>query len=150
MYLPPDDRPHYVCWSDETKEAFTPKYWNGIWGWYNRESGLQHVATYLRALDISKFDPKAPPPKTAAFWAIVDASRAPEDAELQDVLDAIENPDAVTLTKIITYAQGGLLEWLTDRKNRRTFSHRMEACGYVRVRNDTAKDGLWKINDKRK
>ena len=34
-------------------------------------------------------DPKAPPPKTPAFWDIVDASRAPEDAELADVIDAL-------------------------------------------------------------
>ena len=43
-------------------------------------------------LDISSFDPKAPPPKTPAFWAIVDASRVPEDAELADVLDRLGNP----------------------------------------------------------
>jgi hypothetical protein len=27
--------------------------------------------------------------------------------------------------------------------------HRLEQCGYVPVRNDGAKDGLWKINGKR-
>src|SRR5262249_53573724 len=47
---------------------------------------------------------KAPPPKTAAFWAIVDASRAPEDAELADVLDALGNPPAVTLSQIVARA----------------------------------------------
>jgi hypothetical protein len=34
------------------------------------------VAAYLATLDISTFDPKAPPPKTDAFWAIVDANHA--------------------------------------------------------------------------
>ena len=43
-----------------------------------------------RRARISAFDPKAPPPKTAAFWDIVDANRAPEDAELADVLDQDE------------------------------------------------------------
>jgi hypothetical protein len=51
--------------------------------------GIGHVAAYLAALDLAPFDAKAPPPKTAAFWAIVDAHRAPEDAELADVLDSI-------------------------------------------------------------
>jgi hypothetical protein len=32
------------------------------------------------------FNPKAPPHKTAAFWDIVDANRAPEDGELADLL----------------------------------------------------------------
>ena len=59
--------------------------------------GDRHVAAYLAELDISAFDPKAPPPKTPAFWDIVDANRAPEDAELADVLDEMGNPDAVTL-----------------------------------------------------
>ena len=53
---------------------------------------LIHVAAYLASLDISGFDPKAPSPKTPAFWDIVDANRAPEDAELADVLDRMGNP----------------------------------------------------------
>jgi hypothetical protein len=39
--------------------------------------------------------------------------------------------------------------WLRDRKNRRVIPHRLEKCGYVQVRNDTAKDGLWKVNGTR-
>jgi monoamine oxidase len=31
---------------------------------------------YLSQLDITAFDPKMPPPKTAAFWSIVDPNRA--------------------------------------------------------------------------
>jgi Family of unknown function (DUF5906) len=148
IYLPADDRRHYVAWSEKKKEEFTPKYWNEMWGWYHK-GGLQHVAAYLRTLDLSGFDPKAPPPKTRAFWDIVNASRAPEDAELQDVLDAMKNPTVVTLAQVKMRAQGELLEWLADRKNRRLIPHRMESCGYLPVHNGGAKDGLWKINDKR-
>jgi hypothetical protein len=143
IYLPSDDRRHYVCWSEKKKEEFSPEYWSGMWGWYHREHGLQHVAAFLRTLDVSEFDPKAP------FWAIVDASRAPEDAELADVLDDMKNPEAVTLAQVTVRANGGLLEWLLDRKNRRTIPHRMEGCDYMPVRNDAAKDGLWKISGKR-
>jgi hypothetical protein len=39
--------------------------------------------------------------------------------------------------------------WLDDRKNRRQIPHRMEAVGYVAVRNDGAKDGLWKVGGAR-
>ena len=91
IYLPADDRRHFVAWSDLTKDDFTKDYWNSLWGWY-ANGGACHVAAYLAELDLSGFDPKAPPPKTAAFWAIVDASRAPEDAELADVLDRLGNP----------------------------------------------------------
>ena len=34
IYLPADDRRHYVAWSQRTKEEFTPEYWNKLWGWY--------------------------------------------------------------------------------------------------------------------
>ena len=73
------------------KKNFTPDYWNELWSWYD-DGGFGHVAAYLTELDISGFDPKAPPPKTAAFWDIVGASSAPEDAELADVIDALGQP----------------------------------------------------------
>src|SRR5262249_41096740 len=139
IYLPADDRRHYVAWSTRTKEDFTADYWTKLWGWYHNGG----IAAYLATLD-SAFDPKAPPPKTAAFWDIVDAGRAPEDAELADVFDEMGNPDAVTLAQIKTAASGGVLDWLQDRKNRRAIPHRMENCGYVSVGNDAAKDRLWK------
>jgi hypothetical protein len=105
IYLPADDRRHFVAWSDRVKEDFPAAYWNGLWDWYAR-GGFRHVAAYLAELDISDFDPKAPPPKTPAFWDIVDANRAPEDAEPADVLDEMENPDATTLSQLVSAAMG--------------------------------------------
>ena len=103
LYLPADDRRHYVAWSDLTAADFADGYWNSLWGWYG-SGGEEDVAAYLSELDISGFDPKAPPPKTPAFWAIVDANRAPEEAELADVLDKLGRPDALTLTDVISEA----------------------------------------------
>jgi hypothetical protein len=149
IYLPADDRRHYVCWSDCTKADFTEMYWNGLWGWYERE-GFGHVAAYLAGLDLSGFDPKAPPPKTEAFWAIVDANRPPEDAELADILDTIGNPDATTILRIAEAAPDAeLAGWIRDRKNRRVIPHRLEKVGYVPVRSEYADDGLWKLYGKR-
>jgi hypothetical protein len=148
IFLPPDDRRHYVAWSNHTKEDFTPEYWNQLWGWY-RDGGFEHVAAYLAELDISSFDPKAPPPKTPAFWDIVNASHAPEDAELADVLDAMKNPNAVTLLQLIAAATGEVAEWLMERRNRRSIPHRLERSGYVSVRNPNSKDGLWMVQKKR-
>jgi hypothetical protein len=88
IFLPADDRRHYVAWSELTKDDFAPDYWAKLWSWYDR-GGDRNVSAYLAALDLSGFDPKAPPPKTEVFWDIVDANRAPEDAELADVIDAL-------------------------------------------------------------
>jgi hypothetical protein len=150
IYLPADDRRHYLAWSELTKDDFTPDYWIKLWHWYNAEDGDRHVAAYLAELDLSGFDPKAPPPKTYAFWDVVNASRAPEDAELADVLDDLGNPAVVTLTEIINKAPYEFQEYLKNRKNRRTIPHRLEDCGYTAFYNDDANDGLWRINDKRR
>lgn len=146
IYLPADDRRHFVAWSELDKADFDTEYWNGLWGWYNR-GGDRAVAAYLAQLDLAEFDPNAP--KTPAFWDIVDANRAPEDGELADVIEEINSPDAFTLDRIKNQAVGDFGMWIRDRRNRRNIPHRLEQCGYTPVRNEYATDGLWKINKRR-
>jgi uncharacterized protein DUF5906 len=149
IYLPPDDRRHYVAWSNRKKDEFPKEYFPELWGFY-AEGGTEHVAAFLLEYDLSGFDPFAPPPKTAAFWDIVGVNQAPEDAELADVLDALGNPDAVTVAMLQAKATGEAAIWLMDRKNRRAMPHRLERCGYVSVRNgDAPSHGMWTINNKR-
>jgi DNA polymerase III delta prime subunit len=149
IYLPSDDRRHYVAWSTLSKEDFPADYWQKIYGWYS-EGGMSNVAAYLAGLDLSDFDPKAPPPKTAAFWEIVDSNRSQDDSDLADVLDVLGNPEAVTLGMITQRADDAFRAWLLDRKNRRQIPHRLETAGYVPVRNDADKhDGQWKVAGKR-
>ena len=120
-----DDRRHFVAWTEFTKDDFTERYWNELYAWYDKGDGYRHVAAYLGELDISRFNPKAPPLKTTAFWSVVDAGRAPEDAELADALDKLGEPDAVTLSMIAKRADGALGDWLQERKNSRQMPHRM-------------------------
>src|SRR5262249_46325182 len=148
IFLPSDDRRHYVAWSDLTKEDFTEQYWCDLWDWYEHD-GYEHIAAYLSGLDLSSFNPKAPPQKTEAFWAIVNASRAPEEGELADILDRLGNPAAVTISSMLGQADGEFALWLRDRRNRRAIPHRLESCGYVPVRNPHAKDGHWRVGGTR-
>ena len=161
VYLPPNDRRTYVAWSDAQSTDFVKTFWTDFWNWYGA-GGLEDVVAYLAEFDLSKFDPKAPPRKTEAFWQIVGAGAAPENSELADILDALgaeekvkdaegnpRGPVVTTLGKVLGKAQGDLFEWLNDRKNRRVLPHRFEACGYAAVRNPDAKDGLWVIGAKR-
>jgi Family of unknown function (DUF5906) len=46
IFLPADDRRHFVAWCDLTKDDFTPAYWKELWGWYEN-GGYGHVAAYL-------------------------------------------------------------------------------------------------------
>ncbi len=145
VYLSADDRRHFVAWSELVQSSFEDGYWARLWHWYC-DGGDRHVAAYLAQLDLGAFDPKAPPRKTAAFWEIVDASRSPEDAEMQDAIDALASPDVLTLDRIANSASPSFAEYLRDRKNARRIPHRLESCGYVAVRNDSSKDGRWKVN----
>jgi hypothetical protein len=145
IYLPANDRRHYVAWSDLKEQDFKDGYWAELWGYYD-QGGDRDVAAYLAEFDLSGFDPKAPPRKTPAFWAIVDANRAPEASELADVLDGLGNPSVTTLRRVQNAATGEFETFLKDRRNRRQIPHRFEQCGYVPVRNDAAKDGYWVID----
>jgi hypothetical protein len=147
IFLPEDDRRHYVAWSELTKESFDKGYWQRLWGWYH-SGGIGHVAAFLAARSISGFQPKTPPPKTAAFWDIVASNSAPEDAELSDAIEQLGAPSALTLTAIAEVAESSFSEWLRDRKNSRRVPHKMEECGYRSVRNPNSKSGRWKVDGK--
>lgn len=161
LYLPADDRRHYVAWSILTKGDFDEKYWTNIWAWYHG-GGFNHVAAYLMAYDISAFDPKAPPPKTEAFWAIVETNRVRESTDFADAIEALGAvdpntgdlvlPKAITLTEIADAAMKrnnyDFVKFLDDRKNSRAIPHRMSENDYSPVRHKTRKDGLWKIGKK--
>jgi hypothetical protein len=73
-YLPADDCRHYVGWSNLSRD-----YWSDLYRWYDK-GGVGHVAAFLHTFDLSGFDPKAPPRNAPAFWSIVSANEAPEDA----------------------------------------------------------------------
>jgi hypothetical protein len=153
IYLPADDRRHYVTWSNVKAASFSERHWIEFWKWYEN-GGLGHVAAYLRTLDISDFDPRAPAPRTSAFWEIVNANRSTEDAELADLFDRLKNPPAVTLDAVIDAATQAsmfsIVEWLHDRKNLRAIPIRFEKCGYGSVHNSDAKDGQFVIQGRRK
>jgi hypothetical protein len=168
IYLPAGDRRHLAAWSELDPTTLPAGYFDAFHRWLDLEQGSAHVAAYLHAVDLAGFNPNAPPPKTEWFWSIVDAGRAPEESELSTLLDAMsacpgeaEWPEAVTLAQLVAAerdrsgwipengSKNDFASWLDDRKNRRQIPHRMEAVGYVAVRNDGAKDGLWKVGGAR-
>ena len=116
---------------------------------------------YLAQFDLSRLRPQGLAAETAAWHAIVDANRAPEDAEMADALDSLNESrsrhnetvpaPAHHLTDIIVNTTDEVFRlWLKDPKNRRQMPHRLETAGYVPARNDADKhDGQWKVSGKR-
>lgn len=154
VYLPSDDRRHFVAWSDITKADFGANYWSSFWNWYLREGGLGDVAAYLRELDISTFDPKAPPPRTRAFEAIVHAGIPQEDGDFAGLLEVLGNPKALTISDLYLAAckegMSDVAEFLDDRRQRARIPHALERVGYVSVLNPNAPKsrGRWKVGNR--
>lgn len=131
VYLPDEDRRHYVAWSPRSRADFQQPYWRNYWDqwgyeierdderkdefwkgyWHHIKLGADyHVVAYLSQPElIEGFNPGATPPHTPAWHEIVAANRNPQDAELLDVLEAMgepwwndPKPDAVTIAQIMS------------------------------------------------
>jgi len=106
MYLAADDRRHFAV---ETIELWgtadeREKYFGELWEWLEKENGYADVAGYLLAVNLSEFNPNAPPPKTATFRKIT-AGGTSSDGWLIDALARLGEPEMVradTLRKAIT------------------------------------------------
>jgi hypothetical protein len=134
-------------------------YWNAMWRWY-LTGGLDHVAAFLVTRDLALFDPKASPPKTEAFWTIVDTHRSPEDSELADALDTLgkeipgsserEWPDAVPESPM-RRARPAVVSDVDHRPQKppRDPAPDGEVRGYVPVRHPDRKDGDWIVGRNR-
>jgi hypothetical protein len=111
----------------------------------------------LRERDLSKFDPKAPPPKTPGFWHMVNADRGEDHGEINDAIDAAgkartppittPRPEALTIGELIGAAPS--VAWLSELKMRRRAMKCLNDCGYIAVTNSNAYEGLWTVNGKR-
>ena len=147
LFLPSDDRRYFVAWNSTLEKSdFPQSYWNEFYKWLDN-GGNEFVAHYLGTLDLSGFDPKAPPPKTRAWSQIVRSSCSPEDNEMRDALERINNPPAVTVGMVT--AGINFAPWLRDPANRKRIPHRFAACGYVEIENPYAKDGRWRIGSEK-
>jgi len=122
-----------------------------LYRWYE-DGGSAHVGSHLGAMNLNGFDCKAPPPKSPAFWSIVQTGEAPESGELRDIVEHLDKK-SMTLNDLVTGAQDlsyfDMSSELQDRKNRRSMPHKLERVGYSPVRNPDAEDGLFKIAGKR-
>jgi hypothetical protein len=145
IYLEADNRRYLVCWSTVRKEAFRKGFWIERYGWL-RSEGAGHIAAFLRARDVSRFDPGAEPRQTEAFFGIVRANVDPKTEAMGDMLDELARPDAVTLAQLRNTEIGKGSEWLSNEP--RTVGHKLGNCGYDAVKNAGDGRGKWSINGK--
>ena len=135
------------------RSAFDEAYWARYWARLEA-GGAEAVTDHLRALDLTRFNPKAPPPHTQAFWEMANAMRSEKESEMDDVLESLERPKALVISNIInrasTLGRHHFVEWLKDSKNARSIALFLEDCGYRRLSNPhDKKQGRWVVGSQR-
>ena len=80
-----EDRRYFVIWSEVPPKS--PEYYTDLADWVSNPDHWGHVLHYLLTRDISKFNIKAPPPKTSAKAEMVDATMTKAENLVQVVHD---------------------------------------------------------------
>ncbi len=153
LFLPLDDRRHFIAWSTVERSAFNEAYWSRYWARLEA-GGAAAVADYLRTLDLGGFNPKAPPRQTQAFFEMANAMRSEKESDMDDILESLNRPDALVISNIIRRARilgrHDFAEWLKDgSKNGRQTALYLEDCGYRRLSNPHDRRGRWQIDGQR-
>jgi Family of unknown function (DUF5906) len=154
LFLPPDNRRHFVAWSTIEPSAFTADQWAKYWAQLNAR-GAHAVADHLRALDLSSFNPKATPARTQAFWEMVNAMRSEEESEMADIIEILGKPKALIINDLIAAADvsgsrySAFVAFLQERKNARLVVLRLEQCDYRRLANPDEAAGRWVVGGQR-
>lgn len=146
LYLPRDDRRHFVCVSPREQSDFPEGHFDRLYEWFAK-GGNEAVAHFLANLDLRGFNAKAPPPKTAGWQMIVAAGIAPESGDMTDAIEAMGNPAVLTVAGIKQAIPGDspLRAMLDDVKFRKAIPKRLADCGYVAVANPEASSGRWRM-----
>ena len=150
IYLPADDRRHFVAWSNLTQDDFADDYWRKLYRLVRqrrqrsrRRLSRQPRSVRLRsqgaaAEDRSLLGDRQRQPRAGRRRACRRARRS----------RAAGHRDARSGGKPSVLAAAGLRRMAARSKNARRIPHRFEDCGYVAVRNPNDSEGRWKISGK--
>lgn len=153
MYLPPDDRRHYVAWTDVVREQIPAGYFDALYEWYYA-GGRDDIAAFLASWDLSRWNAKSPPPHTQAFREMVMSSKNNEEDLIGDALERMGWPLVVTRYQIEMVAQmemqdSDFVEWLKAPKSMKQIPKQLDRHGYHQFINRDARDGRWMMGNKK-
>lgn len=137
--LEPGDRRWFVYKSpSRIKES---GYYDHLFSW--AEQNLAVIAHYLHSIDLSDFNPDAPPPMTPDKVALIEVSREPLERLLREMIEANEKPfgdkDLVLLRDVTFEVQRKGL----GRYNELDIARVLPRVGFTKLERDkkAAKDG---------
>jgi len=133
MFIPEEDRRMFVLHSflpPKWHEAEgDPTYFTRFFDWI-AAGGAGHVAAWLRARDISRFNAKAPPPRTTGWDAVAGTWEAPDDAVAR-ALERMARPGVLFGQELLDGAFDDREEIVAMMKSPRKIGHRMQRDGYL-------------------
>jgi hypothetical protein len=130
-----DERERHVMVCLSEIEAPDPAYFATLGGWLTSE-GWRDVLEYLMGRDVTRFNPKAPPPRTAALEAMRELSMDTASLELREHLEGQEVVCLTQLTNTLKMVD-------PNRWNHRTVTVTLHELGWVKVNNDGDARGKW-------
>jgi hypothetical protein len=92
--------------------------------------GTGHVAAWLHARDVSRFNAKSPPPRTSGWDAVAGTWEAPDDCVAR-ALERLGRPEVLFGQELIDGAFDDKEEILGMMKSPRKIGHRMQRDGYL-------------------
>lgn len=135
MYIPPEDRRMFIMHSNLAQRwhetAGAPGYFVELFAWFE-SGGVADVSAWLRARDLSLFNPKAQVVRTAGWEAVAMSWGEPEDA-VTFALDKLGFPPIVFGQEMVAPQFDGRDEMGSMLKSPRKIGHRMMRAGYVAV-----------------
>lgn len=153
LALEDGDRRYFVVHSEADPRE--PAYYDALFRWIRESPGV--ALHWLLARDISGFDPNKPPPMTRGKAAMIEASKPPLDAVLDELIEGGRYPFASDLIDLLTTLQaligpGGPAVGLTV--NLTSLSNALQRRGAVkfgqqkgRVRGVDVRASLWSIRN---
>jgi Family of unknown function (DUF5906) len=138
----------YFIWISKA-EPREPAYYAALVRWFE-DGGTSHLLAYLLARDLSRFEPSAAPPTTEAKERIIEDSRAPALAYLQEAFDAGDEPfkhDLVTLNDVIGFYSHQRLPYKFSHKMLSAFFRAAGGLYLGQNRTSTGRRRLWAIRD---
>jgi len=136
MYIPPGDGRMFIAHSSLPtmwqNDLGMPDYFKTFYDWCD-SGGAGHVGAWLRARDITDFNPKGEVPKTAG-WDAVAESWAPPDDCVSTAIEAMGRPPVVFGAEMASLQFDGQEEMTGLLKSPRKLAHRMQKAGYILVK----------------
>jgi hypothetical protein len=129
--LDSDDRRWFCVWSDAPK--MTPGEAQAMWGWYHK-GGFEAVTGWLRARDVSKFNPQAIPPMTEYKAKLVYVGMSNAESHVYHMIEKGEAPFNVD---VISGPWHTILDKLNETVNNATrvvrpaLFHALKEAGWV-------------------